>query len=200
MTMMAKKTNRVTSQAWQASSTPTEAGGSFEAIFLEHWPQVFGFLVRLVGDRAEAEDLALETFMRLYQSPPHAGPEIKIGGWLHRVATNLGLNAIRGWKRREHYELEAGRDETFEKIEGSPAEALIAREEQRRVRQILSAMNPRQAQLLVMRHSGQSYRDIAAALGLSATSIGPLLVRAEGEFERRYRADHVNEEDGYAPG
>ena len=197
--MTAKKANPLPAQAYQASPTIAGASSQFEALFLEHWPHVFGFLLRLVGDYAEAEDLALETFMRLYQNPPNAGRELNVGGWLHRVAANLGLNAIRGWKRRQRYELEAGRDETFEHGEASPAEMLIAREEQRRVRLVLSGMNPRQAQLLVMRHSGMGYREIAAALGLSATSIGPLLVRAEDEFARRYRADS-REEDDDAPG
>jgi len=197
--MTAKKANPVSSQAWQASPATAGTPSQFEALFLEHWPHVFGFLLRLVGDHAEAEDLALETFMRLYQSPPNAGHELKVDGWLHRVAANLGLNAIRGWKRRERYELEAGRVEAFNHSDANPTELLIAREEQRRVRLILSEMNPRQAQLLVMRHSGMAYQEIAAALGLSATSIGPLLVRAEDEFERRYRASS-GEEDDDAPG
>jgi DNA-directed RNA polymerase specialized sigma24 family protein len=70
MTMTAKKANPVPSQAFQASPIPLAASGQFEALFIEHWPHVFGFLLRMVGDHAEAEDLALETFMRLYQSPP----------------------------------------------------------------------------------------------------------------------------------
>jgi len=49
-------------------------------------------------------------------------------------------------------------------------------------------MNPRQSQLLILRHSGMAYREIAHTLDLSATSLGPLLLRAETEFERRYRA------------
>jgi DNA-directed RNA polymerase specialized sigma24 family protein len=49
-------------------------------------------------------------------------------------------------------------------------------------------MAPRQAQLLVLRHTGLAYKDIAAALGVSTNSIGALLARAEREFERRYRA------------
>ena len=199
MSTTAKKANPVPPQAWQANPTAAGVSGPFEALFLEHWPHIYGFLVRLVGDHAEAEDLALETFMRLYQNPPNADREQKMGGWLHRVAANLGLNAIRGWKRREHYELEAGRVETFEHDEPNPIEALITREEQRSVRLILSAMNPRQAQLLVMRHSGMAYQEIAAALGLSATSIGPLLARAEDDFEKRYRAS-TREEDHDASG
>ena len=61
-------------------------------------------------------------------------------------------------------------------------------EERQIARAILARMDSRQAQLLVMRHSGVSYKEIAAALNLSPTSIGPLLLRAEREFEKHYRA------------
>ncbi len=193
--MMAKKNQRAIPQAWRNNQQAEEIPGQFEAIFLEHWPHVFGFLLRLVGDHAEAEDLALETFMRLYLRPPGNDPELKIGGWLHRVASNLGLNAIRGWKRRQQHEIEAGRTEISDHVQASPVEILIAREEQKHVRQVLSEMNDKQAQILIMRHSGMAYREIAAALGLSQMSIGPLLYRAEGEFEKRYRATQLEEED-----
>jgi RNA polymerase sigma-70 factor (ECF subfamily) len=53
-------------------------------------------------------------------------------------------------------------------------------------RTALAQMNPRQSQLLVMRYSGLAYKDIASALNLSPTSIGPLLLRAEREFEKQY--------------
>ena len=49
-------------------------------------------------------------------------------------------------------------------------------------------MDKRRAQLLILRFSGFKYKDIAEALGLSPTSIGPLLLRAEREFEKYYLA------------
>jgi len=49
-------------------------------------------------------------------------------------------------------------------------------------------MNERQSQLLILRYSGSSYKEIATALKLAPTSIGPLLLRAEREFEKKYRA------------
>ena len=65
----------------------------------------------------------------------------------------------------------------------------MAREEERRlVRLALAYMNERQSQLLVMRYSGFSYQEIAEALKLAPTSVGPLLLRAEREFEKHYRA------------
>ncbi|MHC1783022.1 MAG: sigma-70 family RNA polymerase sigma factor [Anaerolineaceae bacterium] len=159
----------------------------FDAQFLENWPKIYCVLLRLVGDPDEAEDLALETFLRLYRQRPE---EVKgsIGGWLYRVATHLGLNAIRSWNRREKYELHAGRLDWAIRQPENPAELFADEEERRRVRDILSTMNTRQAQLLTLRYSGMTYKEIADILTVEPTSIGPLLVRAETEFEKRFCA------------
>lgn len=165
-----------------------ETSASFERLFYEYWAPIYRLLLRLVIDPAEAEDLALETFLRLYQRHPAPGKEFNTRGWLHRVATNLGLHSIRSFKRREHYEIAAGKGAFEEAPENHPSEILDEKEDHRFARLTLAQMNPRQAELLVMRYSGMTYKDIAAALNLSPTSIGPLLLRAEQEFEKRYRA------------
>ncbi len=166
----------------------------YEQIFFEHWGYIYRLLVRMVGDPSEAEDLALETFLRLYRRPP-GGQEPNLGGWLRRVATNLGLQSIRGFKRRERYELAAGKGALDETPEDRPAEVHAKAEERRAARQVLAQMNKRQSELLVMRYSGMPYKEIASALGISPTSVGPLLLRAEREFERRYRAATAPEEE-----
>lgn len=170
------------------TSSTDSISSAFEALFLEHWPHVYRLLCRLVGDSAEAEDLALETFVRLYQRYPLRENESNPGGWLHRVATNLGLQSIRSWKRRERYELTAGKYALEETPEARPAEILAQEEERHLVRLALTKMNERQSQLLILRHSGLSYKEIAEVLDLAPASIGPLLLRAEREFEKRYRA------------
>jgi RNA polymerase sigma-70 factor (ECF subfamily) len=76
----------------------------------------------------------------------------------------------------------------LEEAAESPAEIMARNEEQRLARLALSKMNERQSQLLIMRYNGSSYKEIAEALNLAPTSIGPLLVRAEREFEKHYRA------------
>ena len=170
------------------TSSTDSISSAFEALFLEHWPHVYRLLCRLVGDSAEAEDLALETFVRLYQRYPLRENESNPGGWLHRVATNLGLHSIRGWKRRERYEMTAGKYALQETPEARPPEILAQEEERRLVRLALAKMNERQSQLLILRHSGLSYKEIAEVLDLAPASIGPLLLRAEREFEKQYRA------------
>jgi len=163
------------------------SSAEFEALFMEHWARIYRLLCRLVGDPAEAEDLALETFLRLHQHQRREN-NFNPDGWLHRVATNLGLQSIRGWKRRERYELTAGRYALDEAEMESPAEVLSQKEERQWVRLVLSRMSERHSQLLVLRYSGLAYQEIAKALNLAPASIGPLLVRAEREFEKQYRA------------
>ena len=160
----------------------------FESQFKEYWAYVYRILKKLVGDPAEAEDLALETFLRLHQRSPIKEDGFQLGGWLYRVATNLGLRSIRSFKRRERYEIEAGRFALEEAPETRPAELHAQAEEQDLARRALAKMNERRSQLLILRYSGLSYKEIADILGLSPTSIGPLLVRAEREFEVCYRA------------
>jgi RNA polymerase sigma-70 factor, ECF subfamily len=170
------------------TTSPDSISSVFEALFREHWAHVYRLLNRLVGDPAEAEDLALETFVRLYQRYPPRENESNLGGWLHRVATNLGLHSIRSWKRRERYEMAAGKYALEETPEDRPAEVMAQEEEHHSVRLALAQMNEGQSQLLVMRYSGFSYKEIAEVLKLAPSSIGPLLLRAEREFEKHYRA------------
>jgi RNA polymerase sigma factor (sigma-70 family) len=160
---------------------------SFDELFLEHWSAIYHLLVRMIGDPAEAEDLALESFFRLYQHPPKTGAGYNPGGWLYRVATNLGLRSIRSFKRREQYEMAAGKDALGDKPENRPTEIFESKEDHRLARLALAKMNPRRAELLAMRYSGMPYKEIASALNLSPASIGPLLLRSEREFEKIYR-------------
>jgi RNA polymerase sigma-70 factor (ECF subfamily) len=157
----------------------------FEAAFLEHWPEIYNILFRLVGERAEAEDLALEAFWQLYKKPPRKVENLN--GWLYRVAVNLGFNAMRAKKRRDRYEEQAGSMALEYNPPLQPEEALDRAEQRREVRQVLARMKPRSAKLLVLRHSGLSYADIAAAVEVNTTSVGKLLARAEDEFELLYR-------------
>jgi RNA polymerase sigma-70 factor, ECF subfamily len=179
---------RATNQAAPETREADLSVQSFETLFLEHWPAVYRVLLRLVGDPAEAEDLALETFLQLHRRYPLPAEGFNLGGWLYRVATNLGLRSIRSFRRRERYELAAGKGALDEAPEDRPAEIHDREEQRHSVRVVLAQMPTRQAQLLVLRYSGIAYKEIAQALGLAPASIGPLLLRAEREFEKRYRA------------
>ena len=73
-------------------------------------------------------------------------------------------------------------------LENQPPEIFAEKEDHRPARLVLAQMNPRQAEILVMRYSGMAYKEMASTLNLSPTSIGPLLLRAERDFAKHYRA------------
>jgi len=156
----------------------------FEELFERHWEGLCRTLTNLVGDPDEAQDLVLAAFIKLYDKPP---PERRnLGGWLYRVASNLGINALRARKRRQQYEERAGALALETNAPLDPAAALERRQEQAQVRQTLAMMKRRSAQILILRHSGLSYAEIAAAMDVKASSVGTLLARAEREFEGKY--------------
>lgn len=167
-------------------SATSETERSLEIAFEEHWSSVCETLFYLVGDANEAQDLALEAFWRLHTRPPR--DKTNLGGWLHRVATNLGLNAIRAQRRRQQYEEAAGMLKLQRAEPMDPAEEVECRETRERVRHVLARMPRRKAQILILRHTDHTYAEIADILGIASGSVGTMLTRAEKAFERRYRA------------
>jgi RNA polymerase sigma-70 factor (ECF subfamily) len=169
-----------------SATAERDQDGALGSALEVHWPRVCATLYRLIGDWDEAEELALEVFYRLHQRPPR--DEDRLSGWLHRVATRLGLNALRARARRQRYEAAAGTLLQEQAAPPDPADEVERREARRQVRAALARMRPRSAQLLMLRYGGLSYAEIAAALDVAPGSVGTLLARAEAEFERRYRA------------
>lgn len=160
---------------------------SFEALFHRHYQNVYCLLYRLVGD-GEAEELTQEVFLRLYERPLRNGDNV--AGWLYRVATNLGYNALRGERRRLSREEKVMAD--MPTAAPSAAAEWRRQVEQSRVRTALSCLRPKQGQLLLLRHMGFSYKELAEIVGVSPNSIGTLLARAEKAFHRVYRGDGID--------
>lgn len=169
-----------------AKTLPAEFEAQFQSLFEQHWSRLHRLLFLMLGDWDEAEDLALEVFVQLYRRPP--AQMNNLAGWLYRVASNRGLNALRRRRRREQYENRASAAEQDQSTEQDPAALVEQQQEQVRVRAVLQAMSPRQAQILLLRYSGFSYAEIARSLGVAVSSVGTLLARAEQEFARRYSA------------
>ena len=162
--------------------------GEFEILFVKHYPRIVGILRRIVGDHGRAEDLASEVFLKLYRRLLAQEPDANVGGgWLYRTATNLGIDALRATARRSRFEQAAGQNAGQNKPAENGFERVARFEREHRVRTVLAEIKPAQAQLLLLRASGDSYKELSAALEIEPGSVGTLLVRAEAAFEKRYR-------------
>jgi RNA polymerase sigma-70 factor (ECF subfamily) len=108
------------------------------------------------------------------------------------VVLNLAFNRLRAAKRTRgrlervaHLQV-AEQDASLDDPLG-PAERVTRQEECAAVRRALAEVPERQRECLLLRHSGYSYAEIAASLGIAPASVGVLLARAEHAFRTHYR-------------
>jgi RNA polymerase sigma-70 factor, ECF subfamily len=151
-------------------------------LFERHYPSLVWYLHGRVRDRDLAEDLAQEAFVRLLEKSPRE-PD----AWLYVVAGNLARDAQRSEGRRaRHLEIVDTGARTAEAADPAPSAdtAMLRAEESALVQDTLAMLPERDAALLVMRADDVSYREIAAAIGVAPTSVGPLLARAQQRFIR----------------
>lgn len=165
------------------------AGDWFEALFQAHYPRVVGMLGRLTGDRGQAEEIAADAFTKLSQQSPQRCDPGGWTAWVYRVAANAGLDALRSNARRKRRE-ETAHAEQMRAGNAGALDGLLLEERCALVRDVLAALKPRDAQLLLLRSNGLAYKEVAETLGVPVGSVGTMLARAEAEFERRFRARH----------
>ena len=166
----------------------SRSAGAVETLFRAHYPRLAGMLARLTGDRGQAEEIAADVFHKLSRRPALLAGSDDLTAWMYRVATNAGFDALRMNSRRRKREESAGVNGIHAAAPDNALEEMLREERRSRVRSVLGAMKPREAQMLLLRSSGLAYREVAQTLGIQPGSVGTLLARAEAEFERRYRA------------
>jgi RNA polymerase sigma factor (sigma-70 family) len=148
-----------------------------EQVFRADYPRVVAVAARVLGSRDLAEDVAQEVFLAFGRS---SVPAAEAPRWLSVAAAHTALNHLRSDRRRAAREGAAADDAVAPDI----AEDVVTREEHRRVRAALARLPRRQAVALVLRHSGLSYADVAAALDLSPGSVGTTVRRAESALRK----------------
>jgi RNA polymerase sigma-70 factor (ECF subfamily) len=160
---------------------------SFETLFYRHYDRVYGLLFRLLGNRAEAEDVTQEVFLQLYMKPPGKRLEQNVSAWLYRVATNKGYNHIRGqnrlWQRNRVLVPDVTEDSP------DPADVVSQEETITAVRKALARLPQRQTQMLLLRQMGLSYIELAEICNVKPGSVGNLLARAGQAFREAYQKE-----------
>lgn len=154
---------------------------AFSVLFDRYHGSVARFALRFVGDRARAEELTQDIFVKLYRHARSYRPSAKFKTFLFRVASNHCLNEVRrGEYRVEHTPAE---DEGGLEVAGGegerPDQALAGRELERAVGEALKTMSERERAAFTMcRFEGMAYRDIAEALEASEAAVKSLIHRA----------------------
>ncbi|MGH9351416.1 MAG: RNA polymerase sigma factor [Terriglobia bacterium] len=157
---------------------------SFEVLLSRYRLPLVSFFVRMVRDRALAEDLAQEAFLRVYQARHRYQPEARFTTWLYRIATNLALNAIRNRKAGDAPALKddedgAPRVASIADTRLTVEEQLMLSDRERLIRQAVEDLPEKQrAAVILHKYQEVDYRQISSVLGLSESAVKSLLFRA----------------------
>ena len=150
-----------------------------EEVFRRDYQFVVGVAARVLGSRDQAEDVAQEVFLSLGRSSVPAG---EARGWLSAAAAHTALNVLRSGRRRASREEVAAT--AHNRVAPDVAEAVVTSEERARVRAALARLPRKHAVAVVLRHSGLSYAEVAAALDMSPRSVGTTVRRAESALRK----------------
>jgi RNA polymerase sigma-70 factor (ECF subfamily) len=140
---------------------------AFEALFRELQGEVYGWIVRIVRDPGQAEDLTVDTFWRMYRARARFDPGRPIGAWARRIATNAALDYLR--TRRPESEL------LVDPPQARSPDAALQREMQEQIQRAFCRLPAklRVAATLALVEE-RPYQEIADALG---TSVGAVKLR-----------------------
>ena len=155
----------------------------FEDLFRTHYDLVHGTAYGVTSRREDAEDVVQTVFLRLLrrEMPPEARKNPK--AYLYRAAVNQSLNIIRSRRRRPTTDLknvEAHADSTS---------ASSAEDIHRRLYEAMSELNPKHAEILILRYvHDYSDAEIAKLLGTSRGTIAVSLYRSRAQLKKLLRA------------
>ncbi len=168
-------------------------GGDDAALapLMQHWEApVKRFIFRLIGNTADAEDLAQEVFVRIYTKRASYRAGAKFSTWCFSIAANQAKNRLRWWRRRPMLSLnawtDAGGETADESRAGRPPSGEAVRHEQIAAVQTAVAALPLDLRtaLVLFEYEGQSMEDIAQALGCTPKAVENRLYRARQNLKR----------------
>lgn len=169
--------------------------GAFDALVALFSGRVFAVAFRMLGDRAEAEDLTQEVFVALYHSIGTFRGESRLSTWVYRITKNRCLNRLKFLKRRKVGDLADIDDPAVQKGVADPdtgegtARDPLRRLHGDRVARVLEAhiqaLPDEQRLLVVLRDvEDMSYEEIADVTGLPLGTVKSRLHRARAELAR----------------
>jgi RNA polymerase sigma-70 factor (ECF subfamily) len=167
--------------------------GAFETLVRRHEQRVFRLLYRMMGNREEAEDVAQEAFLSLHRHGHSFRREARFSTFVYRVAANAALNRRRslGRNRNRLNELKVSRQAGFDLPAGprDPEDAATGSEAQERVQgALLELPEDLRVAILLYDIEGQSYQEVARALGIPEGTVNSRIHRARNALRDLLRS------------
>jgi RNA polymerase sigma-70 factor (ECF subfamily) len=147
---------------------------AFERLVPAYRRRVFGLAFSILRDRAAAEDLAQEVFVKLWQALPRYDGRAKLSTWIYAITRNASVSALRARRRSLSMSEHAVREE----VEGIAAAAAPAAED-RELRRAIEALPEKQRQAITLYYLDERpVEEVAEMMGLPANTVKTHLHRA----------------------
>jgi RNA polymerase sigma-70 factor, ECF subfamily len=158
---------------------------AFEDLVIAHQHRVFGVAIRMLGNRAEAEDLAQEVFLRVHRAIGEFRGEAKLSTWLYAIASRLCLNRLTSGERR----IARHGDDALSRLAStadSPVEEAERSELETALHRAIGELGEERRIVVVLRDlEGLSYEEIAEALELELGTVRSRLHRARMDLREK---------------
>jgi len=180
----------VSTDIWLMLETQAGHREGFDILVERHRNDLIGYLKRMVYDRAAAEDLAQEAFLRAYRSRGSYVPTAKFTTWLYSIATRLALNWLRDTRRVVYEPIDHTPEDQRPREIWDPQpladEQAIRTAELQALRTAVAQLPDRQREVVIMhRYRDMTHDEIAAALRCSPQAVRSMLFRARAALRAR---------------
>lgn len=182
----------------QESRQGPTGGDSFDRAFGELMRRYKGaivtYLARYVGDLKTAEDLAQETFVRVFRRIEAYDSRARFSTWLYTIASNLAKDEFKRRKRHPAMSFDwqsSGTDDTtrsipmLEDAEESPERVALQTETSQRVQETLHRLDEDDREVLILREiQGLKYEEVAEIMGVPLGTVKSRIARARLAFKQ----------------
>jgi len=154
--------------------------GAFDELVRRHQRPLFGYVYRMCGNRADAEELVQQALIRAWQGLAGFRGQSSFKTWLYRIATNLCINRVT--RRKPLVEIP-------EELPAPQSDEPAAVHRQRVVDEVVQHAldqlpKDQRAALVMVTYDDMSYQEVAHALGKTAKAVDSLLVRARRNLRK----------------
>ncbi|ERI06823.1 RNA polymerase sigma-W factor [Aneurinibacillus aneurinilyticus ATCC 12856] len=156
--------------------------------------KVYHVSYRMVGNRQEAEDVAQETFLRVYANLDNYDPQYKFSTWIYRIASNLSIDLLR--KRKKNLSIDAEisgaegvdwHDRLADTGKG-PEEEVLTDELQEEVQGAIMGLSPKYRAVMLLRYiEDLSLQEISEAVQLPISTIKTRIHRGREALRKKLR-------------
>jgi RNA polymerase sigma-70 factor (ECF subfamily) len=165
---------------------------AFTRLLARHLDPVHRYLKRLTGSAADADDLAQETFLRVWEkADTYRAGQVAVTTWIHRIAHNRAMDWFRSRRTRAATHPDADPAEQAA-ADPTPLQARLRSERGARLEAALRRLPESQRSALLLCHvQGLTNRDAAVVMAVSVRALESLLARAR----RRLKTELLSSED-----